>query len=338
MKNTKILALGLAAIVLVGAGHGGGGGGGGGHASGGGGGHFSGGGGARGGGGGGGGGATVYHMRSVSVSRPSMPSHSMQAQPRTSFPSRDGAGARISQPASRTPPAHHSEVMRDSTFAGGIRGQQRSEMTPNHYYWHTQNGMRYSHYYDGQNHWYGFYHGPSFYWTQYYGDRWWWYDSGVARWDFWDNGFWWWAGPGGAYVYMDNGYYPYDTTGVTVETQETLTPPATEPALNQGTTTVSPDKMRLVQVVGPTGQAFLYDDAQSPPVFIKYLGDGVTKVRYSGGTAGAPLRILLEYKDDTFALFDASGNSQSKAIQTAETKNSGPAVPASIPPPPTAAP
>jgi len=277
-------------------------------------------------------------MRSVSVSRPSMPTRSFQAQPRTSFPARDGSGQRISQQAARTPPAHHAAVMRNASFASGIRGQQEREMTRDHYYWHEQGGVRYAHYYDGRSHWYGFYHGPTFYWSQYYGDRWWWYDAQASRWDFWDNGYWWWSGPGGAYVYMDNGYYPYDTTGVTVESQETLTPPASEPPLNEGTTTVSPDGEREVQVVGATAQAFLYDKTATPPAFLRYLGDGVTKVRFSGGTADAPLQILLEFRDDTFALFDAGGNSQSKAIQGAETKSSTPAVPQSIPPPPTAAP
>jgi hypothetical protein len=324
MKRSTLswLAVGAAALVLAGAGRENGGGGGGGRAA----------------SGGAKGGGTVYRMRRVSVPRPAMPARAVTSRPRASFPSRDGAGGRISQPAARTPPAHHAAVMGNASFTGGLQRLQRSETIPNHYYWHDQGGLRYSHYYDGHSHWYGFYHGPTFYWTQYYGNRWWWYDAQVARWDFWDNGYWWWSGPGGAYVYMDNGYYPYDTTGVTVESQETLTTPASVPAPGQGAATVSPDKTRLVQVFGPSAQAFLYDDAATPPRFLKYLGDGVLKVRYSGGSAGAPLQILIEFKDDTFALFDANGDSQSKAIQSAETKSSTPAVPASIPPPPTSAP
>jgi hypothetical protein len=64
----------------------------------------------------------------------------------------------------------------------------------------------------------------------------------------------------------------------------------------------------------------------------------VSKVRYSGGTAAAPLQILVEYKDDTFAMFDADGNSQKSAVQAAESKEAAPAVPDSIPAQPTSAP
>jgi hypothetical protein len=65
----------------------------------------------------------------------------------------------------------------------------------------------------------------------------------------------------------------------------------------------------------------------------------VTQVRFSGGTAGAPSQILVEYKDNTFALFDADGNSQSSAVQAeGATAPAPPETPDSIPPPPTSAP
>ena len=52
----------------------------------------------------------------------------------------------------------------------------------------------------------------------------------------------------------------------------------------------------------------------------------------------APVQIVVKYKDDTFALFDADGNSQSEAVQSAETGTTAPPDPESIPPAPTSAP
>jgi hypothetical protein len=262
-------------------------------------------------------------------------------QSRAVYPRSNEFGAPITQRASAVPPAHHAAVARNSNVVRNIQAQQRDEVVPNHYYWHNDNGMRYSHYFDGHNHWYGFYHGPTFYWTRYSGNRWWWYDPLRTRWDFWWNGFWWWPGPGGdPYVYVDNNYYPYQDTGVTVEhVQEQPAPssmPDPDPA--SGKETASPDGRRMVQL-GSDGQAFLYDKTKTPPAFIKYLGQGVTNVRFSGGTAGATLQILVEYGDNTFALFDADGNSQSSAVQTEDsTTPAPPETPDSIPAPPTSAP
>lgn len=292
----------------------------------------------RGGGAPSGGGHTLYRQSRVSVPRAAAPEHAVQGRGRPAYPRKDDAGARISKPVASTPPSHHAAVMGNTGFARGRAGLERTEVTPNHYYWHNENGMRYSHYYDGHNHWYGFYHGPTFYWTRFYGNAWWWSDPVYGRWDFYANGYWWWTGPGGVpYVYIDNGYYPYDESGVTVVHEEALTPPASVPAAGSaGSATISPDGLRLVQVSGTDAQAFLYDKAATPPKFVNYLGQGVSKVRFSGGVGGSPLKILVEYKDNSFALFDADGNSQSSAIKKDEAVAAPPA--ATAPPPPSTAP
>ena len=290
--------------------------------------------------------STVYRRQRVEVPRASMPAAAnvVRDQSRAVYPSRNESGARITQRAAAAPPAHHLAVVQNSAVVRNVQAQQRTEVVPNHYYWHNDKGMRYSHYYDGHNHWYGFYHGPTFYWTRYHGDRWWWYDAGRGRWDFWWDGFWWWPGPGGAaYVYVDNNYYPYEGAGVTVEQAEEQPAPASIPAASAaggaGGPKVSPDGRRMIQIVGADEQAFLYDKTASPPTFMKYLGSGVTQVRFSGGSAGTPSQILVEYKDNTFALFDAEGNSQSSAVQTEEsTAPAPPESPDAIPPPPTSAP
>jgi hypothetical protein len=277
-----------------------------------------------------------------------MPREVIHDQGRIANPQRGDSGMRITQ-RSVTPPAHHLAVARNEGLVRNIQAQQRNEVVPNHYYWHNDGGMRYSHYYDGHNHWYGFYHGPTFYWTRYQGDRWWWFDAGRGRWDFWWNGFWWWPGQGGGapYAYVDNNYYPYenagdseDTGAVTVEQAEEQPAPASIPAPAPASagTKVSPDGRRMVQM-GANGQAFLYDKTKTPPMFMKYLGSGVSQVRFSGGSAGTPSQIMVEYSDNTFALFDADGNSQSSAVQTeGSTTPPPPETPDSIPPPPTSAP
>jgi hypothetical protein len=286
--------------------------------------------------------STVYRRRRVAVPSTAMPrsEHVVRDEARPVYPQRNERGAPITRPAAAAPPAHHADVVKNTGFARGIQKTERSEAVPNRYYWHNERGVRYSHYYDGRNHWYGFYHGPTFYWTRYYGDRWWWYDTRFARWVFWGNGFWWWPGPAGvAYVYMDDNYYPYEGAGVTVEHAETQAAPASVPAPDTGSATSSPDNRRTVQVFGDGAQAFLYDKTAVPPKFLKYLGQGVSKVRFSGGTGGAALQILVEFKDGTFVLFDADGNSESAAVQSAEsTSTPPPAAPDSIPPPPTSAP
>jgi hypothetical protein len=124
---------------------------------------------------------------------------------------------------------------------------------------------------------------------------------------------------------------------VAVEREENVTPPASHPEPDKSAK-VSPDGRRSAQIVGGEAQAFLYDKTATPPKFLKYLGQGVTQARFSGGSGGAPLQLLVEYKDGTFALFDGDGNSQSSAVQAVESKSTPPEKPDSIPPPPTSAP
>jgi hypothetical protein len=297
-------------------------------------------GGGREGGGGGGSSGAVYHRRKVSVPAPSAPAHGVEGANHVAYPQRDGGGRAISTPAARVPPSHHNEVVRNAAVVHGIEHQRTVENQPNHYYWHTSNGVQYSHYYDGHNHWYGFYHGPTFYWTRYNAGRWWWYDSHVSRWVYWWNGFWWWPGPAGvAYVYVDNNYYPYESEGVTVQNAVVPAAPAAVPEPSAGKNTPSPDGKRSVQVFGDDAQAFLYDTTVTPPKFLKYLGSGVAQARFSGGTAGAPLQVLVEFKDGTFALFDGEGSSQSAAVLSTQSGTAPPSdVPDSVPPPPSSAP
>ena len=209
---------------------------------------------------------------------------------------------------------------------------ERAETEPNHYYWHTENNTTYTHYYTGQDHWYGFYAGPTFYWTQYYGAYWWYYDPYGMRWVYWSNGFWWWPGPGGAYyVYLDDRYYPYEPYRGEAAIRRAYAEAPKE------VTTLSPDKRRLAQIMGADAEAFLYDNTVAPPNFLKFLGRGVSKVRFTEGGKDEPARILIENKNGTFALFDADGNPQ-KADADKGDAAVPPPKPASIPPAPTSAP
>jgi hypothetical protein len=255
---------------------------------------------------------TIYKQRRVSVSRPAQIQRSGVAGGRQSFrgPARGETGARSSGQASFRPPSHET-VGRNSAFVGRLGGIERAETQPGRYYWHNDGGMRYCHYYWGGAHWYGFYHGQNFYWTRYYGNRWWWYDGGAARWNFWWDGYWWWGSPGAYYVYVDNGYYPYDEAAgaVTVQNAEVHPAPAKMPAPGDGAVFPSPDGRRQVQIYGADAQAFLYDKSDAAPTFIKFLGKGADKVRFNGGSDGKPVQILIEFKDGTFAVYDEDGNS-----------------------------
>jgi hypothetical protein len=199
--------------------------------------------------------------------------------------------------------------------------------------------MRYAHYFDDRGvHWYGFYHGPSFYWTRYYGGNWWWFDPSYSRWVFWWDGYWWWNGPGGAYfVYMDNNYYPYEDGAVTVQKSETVPPPGVKPAPDGGKGWDSPDGGRMVRVMGDQSEAFLYDKTGSAPDFLAYLGRGVEKVRFSGGTPGEPLQILLDFKDGSFAVFDMDGKALKPGVHAPPPAGAPPSDEAA-PPPPASAP
>ncbi len=288
--------------------------------------------------------AVVIKMRRVPVPHAPVikdPSHVVRDQRRIEMPKADGAGARIVKQAETRPPVQHNEVARNTRVVHGIEDQQRAETEKGRHYWHEDHGVKYSHYYDGHAHWYGFYHGPTFYWTRYHANRWWWYDTAFSRWVYWGDGFWWWPGPAGvAYVYLDGGYYPYEPGGsVVVQKPELQTPAADAPALDAAAANVSPDGRRLVQIGGFDADAFLYDKTATPPSFMKYLGKGVGQVKFSGGSNGQPLEILLQFLDGTFALYDGDGNPKDAAAASGAATAEPPSeVPDSIPPPPAAAP
>lgn len=290
------------------------------------------------GGGMGGGGRSVYKHRRVSVPAQNRPSGGAPSDGRRAVaPERDEQGSRITQRAASAPPGNHGVVARNDSFVHGITAREHTEMTPNHYYWHTEGGVRYAHYYEGGVHWYGFYHGPAFYWTRVYMGRWWWFDVGVGRWVYWSDGYWWWWGPGGiAFVYVDNAYYPYEPEGVAVVTEENQEAPRAIPPPNQGSASVSPDGKRMVQISGADGEAFLYDKTTKVPSYMKFLGRGAEKVRYEGGTAGKPLKILVEFKDGSFAVYDDKGDSPKEPAPLPPADQ--PPTPDAVPPPPTSAP
>jgi hypothetical protein len=236
------------------------------------------------------------------------------------------AGHASGAPAARGAPFARSEVGRS------IASRQGVERVPNHYYFHNEGGMRYWHYFGGPGglHWYGFYFGPSFYWFPFYSGYWWWYDVNLARYAYWYNGYWWWNGPGGVpYIYADGDYIPYTqvqpTQQASADTSEaTPAPPSAPPTAppsaaaaakapaKEGSAEKSPDGKRMVQITGTEGGAFLFDESATPPIFMKHLGDNVEKVRYSGGSGGQPVKILVDYKDGTFGLFDEDGNPADK--------------------------
>jgi hypothetical protein len=204
-------------------------------------------------------------------------------------------------------PVSHGAIVRNRDVVRRIETDRRVEVVPNRYYWHSVGGQRYAHYYRGGHHWWGFYSGPHFYWTRYHRNHWWWYDPGFHRWAFWASGYWWWPGPGGAlYVNVNDAYVPYSPGVVAVTAPEAPAPPTeTVDAPTRDTTLNSPDSRRSVQIVG--GQAFLYDTTSGKPVFMKFLANNVERVRFSGGTDGKPLQILLDFSDGRFTLYTSDG-------------------------------
>ncbi len=236
---------------------------------------------------------------------------------RPAWPTRYGGGGVIRSSPALHPPARHTGVVRNRAVMRDIRAQQRVEVVPGRYYWHDANGLRYVHYLDrNRADWYGFYFGPRFYWCRRWDDRWWWYDPTLANWTFWYDGYWWWQAPAGVmYVYVDNNFYPYDEESgvVTVKQPEVQAPAGQAPEPGQGRVFKSPDGARMVQISGAKAEAFLYDDTRKPPVFMKYLARGVERARFSGGAGERPLEILLDFKDGTFALFDAGGQPLDRA-------------------------
>jgi hypothetical protein len=264
------------------------------------------------------------------VDRADRTERAIRGQSTPAAPKHDGGARPASVPAAAAPQVRATRAAQNRIGARELTRVERTETTPDHYYWHTENNTTYTHYYTGGYHWYGFYAGPTFYWTQYYGDYWWYYDPYGTRWVYWSNGFWWWHGPAGAYyVYLNDRYYPYEEYRGEAAIRRAY---AKAP---KDSTTISPDARRMAQILEPGAQAFLYDKTVSPPKFLMFLGSGVSKVRFTEGED--PARILIERKNGTFALFDADGNAQKMAAKKGDPIVA-PEKPASIPPAPTSAP
>ena len=283
----------------------------------------------------------ITRMQRYTMPQPNVirnPSHVVRDNNHVTVPQHDERGTPLRQTPVRVPPAQHNAIARNPTFIRNIHNEERAERTPGRYYWHDLGGRRYAHYYDTRGiHWYGFYAGPHFYWTRYYASRWWWYDPHFSRWVFWWDGYWWWPGPYGlTYVYVNNSYYPYENGEVVTATPEVVAPPAAAPRPSEGAVSTSPDGSRMVQIVGDQGDAYLYDRSTGQPTYLKYLGANVDKVRFSGGANGQPVQILVDYKDGSFALFDAEGNSASSPPANAAELPGTP--PAATAPPPDAEP
>ena len=214
---------------------------------------------------------------------------------------------RIVRKSSVPVPQLHSVIANNTRVIRTIQNNRRVEVVPNHHYWHDVDGVRYVHYIRGGVHWYGFYDGPRFCWTRYYHDHWWWYDPFFDHWVFWWGGNWWWRGPAGVlYVNVDDAYYPYEEAPVRVS-PPTNSEPLTEDTENNGGEFTSRDGTRMVQIHGPQSEAFLYDKSGAEPQYLAYLGKNVDRVRFSGGTDGKPVRILVDFKNGDFTLFNAEG-------------------------------
>ncbi|MBI3289252.1 MAG: hypothetical protein HYZ74_07015 [Elusimicrobia bacterium] len=212
----------------------------------------------------------------------------------------------------------------------GIHRREGSENAPHRHYWHHLGGRRYSHYYDGRVHWYGYPRGADFWWTRPYGGYWWLYDGRYARWSYWSNGYWWWPGPGGVqYVFVNDGYYPYETArGL----GRYATPVAGEDARGPWT---SPDGRRLVEITGPEAQAVLFDKTATPPGYLRFLGAGAQRVRFSTGGAESLPTILVEFAGGGFALFDMDGRRlDANASAPAPSQAPRPPPMGELPPPP----
>ncbi len=189
------------------------------------------------------------------------------------------------------------------------------------------------HFFDGHVHWYGYPYGPSFHWLRPWGGFWWTWDARFSRWVYWHDGFWWWPGPGGVqYVYVRDAYYPYDA----MRRAGFAAPPAAPG--DRGAWT-SPDGSRLIEVTGPDAQAVLYDKTTESPAYLRFLGKGVKKIRFSAATPSLPRTIAVEFADGSAALFDDSGRRLDAAKPVPAPKAPPPAeVPPApseeLPPPP----
>ncbi|MBI2385129.1 MAG: hypothetical protein HYV14_03845 [Elusimicrobia bacterium] len=193
---------------------------------------------------------------------------------------------------------------------------------------------RHFHHFDGRVHWYGYPFGAGYYWLRPFGGYWWTWDAGYSRWVYWHDGFWWWPGPGGVrYVYLDDGYFPYEAVR-----RAGYAAPAAAPA-GAANAWASPDGRRLVEVSGPDAQAVLYDKTRQPPSYLRLLGRGARKVRFSSAAPDAPPTIAVELENGSVALFDYDGRrldavKPGAAATPPPAGDVAPAPPRGLPPPP----
>ena len=189
-------------------------------------------------------------------------------------------------------------------FLEQVTALDASETKVGHYYWHKTGDVTFCHTLDPWGyHWYGWYQGDKFFWTRYFAGRWWSYDSDYGRWCFWNDGFWWWQDPyhvGDLYCYNQDSYIPCNYANDTVMVSAEDQPGATK--------YLSPDKSRMVKVVGDSKDAFLYDDTDSGSASAIYLASGVQGVEFSSGQEGGALQIILKIADGSFDMFDGNGN------------------------------
>lgn len=201
------------------------------------------------------------------------------------------------------PVGRHMAPLHNTVILGRVHAYERSEVVRDHYYWHYDGGFRYCHYYDPWGyHWYGWYVGSDFFWTRYYFGRWWWYDPSFDRWCWWNDNAWWWQNPSGTvYVYTNNNYAPADSAASVPESEA---PNGTEGA--QHTEYWDAADHRVVKVLGQ--DAFLYSTTNPPEFDPVYLASGVSDVKFSRTTAGAPLQVMLTLDDGSFRLFNGYGD------------------------------
>jgi len=246
------------------------------------------------------------------------PPETAEERPRASAPAASPGPVRVAPLGPAPAPAPINPA------AGGrVRIERREgiENQPRRHYWHGSGRGRYSHYYDGRVHWYGYAYRAGFFWMRPYGGLWWTWDARFSRWSYWHDGFWWWPGPAGVhYVYIDDGYYPYDTFR--------RAPPPTATSAEGSGDWSSPDGRRLVEVSGPESEALLYDKTTATPSYIRFLGKDVRAVRFSNGP---PPTIFVEFRGGGSALFDLDGRRLDRAAP-AEVKEPPP--PSDVPPAP----
>lgn len=226
------------------------------------------------------------------------------------YPSRGPSGAalnarviaRTNFSTNPTVRSHMSLVTR-SSFTTRINVYNRSETRPGSYYWHTDHGFNYCHYYDPWGyHWYGWYLGNAYFWTRWYSNNWWWYDPVYYRWCYWHDGGWWWQDPDTTTIYVyNNGSYVMPSGEVNVNVN------VSAPVHSVKRAYTSNDGARQVKLVGD--DAFLYDISGQNAFKPVYLASNVTDVKFSNTDNGKPLRVMLTLSDGSFEMFDDQGNS-----------------------------